>query len=658
MRRFHPFSKTIVAFLAALSASLTAIGGGFDEYKLSKAIPADVFLAVHTRSHPGQDFLKKQYARIWAAVEAAQFDKDIRRIFRGLAEKDGPEAVQEFDARWQQVSDLASGVEWSTLGEKEFAFAMKLEFPMPQFVFLMEPPADKIKPDFEGLSAILESIAQLAPTELALTKDEQGDSVVHKLGFTNAPFPAGMTLARHKSILMIGMGATMPEQVLTMLDGKGGKALSTTPRFTQAFSKLPAPKDEAVFFDVSLLMTQVRGVMNAVKQMNAGGSSTGDETGTTGGAAQPSEAELAMSIVGKIIDAADMVDYLASVKTTDGMKSTEDFLCAIKDSAKSSPLYAPLFNNGPISEPLKFVPQSAGNVSVWRGIDVSALYGAILKFVNEHVPDGAEHVAQFKAMQEQQGVDVEKDYLNWIGGGFISFSIPGKTQYSPAEWAVLITVKDEAKGRETINKLLDILGANLAQQGGSVAEAQIEGGEGFRSVIFPMLAMLGMTRPTLGFAQGHMFFGSSPKVIEQSLAAASGKEPNFSKNERFLKEGIQPKGSVTSLSFSDTSRTGQEMGQLLKMVPMVAMLPGMNEVFQDPSAKAVLGVISKLGPIVEKLDFMLSEASVSTFDGKVFMTKSVSNFREPPPPATPKSSDSKSDAEPKNGEKKESAKDE
>jgi len=47
----------------------------------------------------------------------------------------------------------------------------------------------------------------------------------------------------------------------------------------------------------------------------------------------------------------------------------------------------------------------------------------------------------------------------------------------------------------------------------------------------------------------------------------------------------------------------------------------------------VLSVLNKVGRVVRTLDFYRSTCSVTTFDGKVNLTRKVTNYQEPPKPA-------------------------
>ena len=198
----------------------------------------------------------------------------------------------------------------------------------------------------------------------------------------------------------------------------------------------------------------------------------------------------------------------------------------------------------------------------------------------------------------------------------------------------MLNVRDEAKAREVIDRLVAMVEPMLVSQNGSIVPAEIEGAEGFKTIVHPMLAMLPIGKPTIGVKDGWLFLGSSPEMILKTTEVAAGKLENFSKNERFLKEGILPKGSVTSLSFTDLTKLGEELGSVLQMVPIIGMMA--PDLMKDPKMQSVLSMVGKAGRVVRKLDFFQSSASRTTFDGTAFVTKSIVTYREPPVPTKPK----------------------
>ncbi|MFQ5805648.1 MAG: hypothetical protein ACE5I3_04275 [Phycisphaerae bacterium] len=639
--------RTIPAVVVALTVVLPAAWAeGIDDFKLTKAIPADAFLAVHCRDHAGKEFINKQYERVWAAVEKERFHVDLKRLFKALQQKQVEPGAQleGFDEQWQQIRDLCASVEWSSLAKREFAMGMKLAFvgiPIPEFVMLMVPPEDKLKDNFEGLSGILKTVVELDPNMIKLATEEAGHTIIHRVALADSRFPVGLTLARHNDVIIIGFGFTMAEQALALLRGEGGAALASTPRFQEAFKKLPPPTDALSFVDVAKLMKQVRAMISKGTEMAE--------------AAAPPEGEPGYedyvkwkALPGKIIDALDLWEYEAAVKTTDGMLLTGDTVTVLRDDAKSRALYPVLYGNKPISDPLKYVPENAGEFSVTSGIDLPALYAAVVRIIREDVPRGEELIAHLEALKDEEtglGIDIEKDIVAWIGGSLISFSVPGPTPYSNPEYVFMLSVRDEAKAREMVDRLLGMVEARLgqlggagpqgrsAQQSGSVVDAEIEGAEGFKAVVFPMLSMLGY-QPVVGVKDGWLFVGSSPGAITATVEVAAGKAENFAKNERFRKEGILPESGVTALSFTDLSKLGEQLGQLLTMVPAIQL--AVPDLAKDPVMRSVLSMVGKLGRVARKLDFFQSSASRTTFDGKIEVAKKITTYREPPVITKPK----------------------
>ncbi len=623
MRHFLAAALVLAVVLPAASAE------GIEDFTLTKAIPADAFLAVHMRDHSGKEFVNKQFERIWEEVRKVRFDKDIKRLFKALRKEaltPGAE-LEGFEEQWQQMYDLSTALDWSSLGKREFAMGMKLGFPTTEFVLLCMPPVDQLKDSFEGLSGVLKTLVGMSPEMFQLTTQEDGETIIHKVTMVGAPFPIGLTLARHNDVILIGFGPTMPEQTLALLRGEGGQPLAASARFKDAFKKLPAPTDAMVFFDIARLFTQIRTVVdNALGMAAAGAPVEGDE-----GYEEFTKWKV---LPGKIIDELDVFEYLAEVTTTDGLKATTDSITLLRDGVESRALYKVVAGNQPLAEPLKYVPENAGEFSVCSGIDLPALYQAAVKIIGEDVPNGAEVIAEIEGMKERTGWDVENDIVGWIGGGFATFSVPGPTSYSPAEFMLMLSVRDEAKAREILDRLTAMIEPMLMAQNGSIVDAEIEGTEGFKSVIYPMLAMLGMSKPTIGVTDGWLVLGSSPDIITTSAKVSTGELANFSKNERFLKEGIQPEGSVTSLSFTDLTKLGEELGSILQMVPMISMV--VPDLMKDPKVQSLLSMVGKAGRVVRKLDFLQSSASRSTFDGKTFVSKSILTYREPPVVTKPK----------------------
>jgi hypothetical protein len=611
--------------ISMLAASASVLAKGLDDFTLTKAIPADAFLAIHTRGHEGQAWLNKQYGRLTEEIEKARFDRDIKRMLKKLVQENGePADVEKFDEQWQKVADLLAAVDWFKLADREYAFCMRFGELMPEFVSLMLPPADKAQSNFDGLAGLLKSLAALDENALKLVSDNQGDLSTHRLSVTGTPFPVVLTLAKYKDVIAIGFGPTLVEQSLALLTGKEGKTLASTPRFQDAFKKVAAPTDSAVFTDVKALMSQVRRVVDtAIKMAEAQGAPKEGEPGYE-------DYARGKKIPGKIFDMCDIVDYCAATRTTDGMKMSGDAVTVLRDDAKSKPLYQILFSNPPVKNPLAFVPKDASDFQVNSGVNLKAFYDTIVKMLKEDIPQGEEALAHIEELKKE-GFDIEGDLLSWIQGGVVISSQPGPNAYAPGDWVFMLKVTDEAKCKAQLDKVVGMVEPMLTgNQQGSIAPAEIAGAEGFRTVNHQMLMVMGGVAPTFGVKGGWMILGSNAKYIEKTLATIAGGE-NVSKNARFAKEGLQPSGDVLSISFADQTKLGEQIGSMLGMLPMAKM--SIPDIQKNPVLDGMFDIAARFGRVLRKLDFLNSAASITTMEGNIVRVKSVQNFREPPPPA-------------------------
>lgn len=637
MNTFFATCKRAAAVLLVCATLSVSVRAGVDDFTLTKAIPADAIVAVHTRKHAGGDFVRKQYERVWKAAAAQGFDRDLKRIIRDGIKEEGGDLVQ-FDTEWDKFAELWNQLDVSAMCGSESAFAMAMSNKLPEFIMLSKLEGAALDKNYPVLSNMFKALANVSASEFQATEDADGDLKLTRLSAGNSPVPFSFVVGRTKDLLIFGMGGGWVEQCIAMARGETGPSLASTPRFQAAFKRLTPGKDQIAFVDVGRLVDSVRGLLDMIPDELEAASSQPSE---------PSPMQV-KAVMKKLIDGVDLWDYVASTETTEGMKTSGESLVVLRDNASTRMLYPVWYGNDPIKNPFKYVPIEAGDVMASSGVDLLKFYQTAIKFIQENLPESEAMLAEWNATQEEMQINVEKDLLSWISGGMTSFSIPGATPYTPAESMFMLAVRDEAKAKSMLDKLFETVGPMAEQQQAQITDLTSEGLPGFRSVSHPIVMMI-MKEPTIGVRDGYLMLGASPKVIQKALDTAAGKNADFSKNERYKKEGISVTGNnVVAFSFADQTQMAEQMSQAFKMAPFIASMMGGGK--QPPQVKAMLSILNKVGNVVEKLDFFLSESSVSTFDGKVEITKTVTNYREPPSKATSQPSKSDKPAKP---EKKE-----
>jgi hypothetical protein len=586
-----------------------SVGRPADKFELSKVIPAEAFMVVHARSHDGQAFIKEQYTRVWAALEKARLDRVLKSTMRKMATADGTTTREEFEDQWLEINDLIAGVEWSQLMAREMAIASKIGMP-GDFVMLCRPAEGTLDKSYEGLSAILKRLTELTP-ELSVNEvDDQGVQSCQIV--LPAPFPFAVTLAKHKDMLLFGMGSSMIEQTIGLMTGEVEGTLAETERFEKAFAGLPAGEDELFFMDMERMFVQIRQVI-AMAESSA--------EPPAEGAPNP------VDVVKAVIDEFDIFDTIAATGTTKGMHKRSETIALLRPDTEKKLLYTALFSNPPLEKPFMNIPVEAAGVNVNSGISLSKLYDGVLNFVEREVPDGAAQLEMFKQEMANAGFDPHADLLDWLQGGFSSFTVPGPTQFAQSNWALLLTVDDAKQATLKINDLMTFVGQQLGEQG-QVTTVEI-GETTFHSVVQPMLAMMGLT-PVVGVKDKHLMIGSSTSTIEMSLAATEA-DKTFAANERYKKEGLPLGKNVVSFRFEDTTQFGEQLAQGLQMVQMVSMFGG-PEINQNPVLSTLIRVAGKVAPVARELNFYQSTCAQTTFDGKSLHTTMLVNYREPPKP--------------------------
>lgn len=499
---------------------------------------------------------------------------------------------------------------------------------------MMMPPADKVVSNFEGLAGIIRQISAINPEMIALTTEGEGDTVIHKLSLPQLPreFSFGVTLARHKDTILVGFGSTLVEQSLAMLQGKEGKSMAANPRFQEAFKKLPPPTDNAAFCDMSLMTSQLRSMMADVFKQ-------AETTGNPPREGDPGydQYQMVKKLPMVLIDAMDAFDYSGSVSATDGMKTLSTAVMQMKPNAAEKPIYKILMGNGTLTDPLRYVPKDATNFSVGTGIDVAALWSWVMTLIRENVPDSESVLSGLAEFRERTGMDIEQDIIGWIHGGMTYVSVPGPTAFASGEFAMMLKVRDEAKAKAAVGKLIDLIQQNLTEEQGRIEDAEIADAPGFKVARIQFLgAMPGLpSKPTIGVKDGWLILASTPEFVTTVLDTAAGKAENFSKNPRYAAECVQTSGAVSSLSFTDQTQLGENLSMLFGSVGMVSMMAP-PEVSRNPMFQSLMGACTKLSRVARELNFFQSESTASTVEGNTIVTRAMTTYREPPAPDKPK----------------------
>lgn len=356
-----------------------------------------------------------------------------------------------------------------------------------------------------------------------------------------------------------------------------------------------------------------------------------------GGEQGEDKMRLVKVLVDRVMGLMGMLDYSASVRHVDGHSTYQDEITVLSPGASQDPFYPVFGRRRPLTNFERFLPQETVSFSLGGGIDLMALYKYLEDSVRAVGPNGEKLLAQWEGIQQSIDFNVQKDLLSWIDGDSITVTI---RQDGTEATVWMIKVNDEAAAGEKLTAALDWVSKSLpeiaasnpalapmmAMVGVRTSPATHEALEGFTNVY------VGMFPPAVcGVKDGYLMAGTSADAVALCLATAAGKHPNIRQNERVMREALVPEGGFREVSLTDRRNLGKEIAEVLMGI---AMASGMMGAFiPEPEVQQVItqcaGMIGKLGPAAAKIDFYKSSASYTTFDGKAWHKRCVTNYASP-----------------------------
>jgi hypothetical protein len=134
-----------------------------------------------------------------------------------------------------------------------------------------------------------------------------------------------------------------------------------------------------------------------------------------------------------------------------------------------------------------------------------------------------------------------------------------------------------------------------------------------------------------GIADGYLIIGSSADAAALCMETSRGEHPGIHENARLMNEVLIPEGPFSAVSLIDSRRFGENFAEGLGIVSTVGGI--VSAMIPDDEARPILGkitgILSKLTPVVLKIDFYKSTASYTTFDGLTYYTRTVTHYFSP-----------------------------
>jgi tetratricopeptide (TPR) repeat protein len=340
-------------------------------------------------------------------------------------------------------------------------------------------------------------------------------------------------------------------------------------------------------------------------------------------------------VVDRLMDAAGVLDYVATIETTDGYSVRTESIAVLVPDAEDRPIYPVFGKRRQLTEFDRYLPQETLSFSISDGFDPAELYQFLEDTFRTAGPTGEELLAKWAQLQAKLGLDVKKDIIGWIDGGYVSVSLEDD---KGSVW--LIKVTDEEVARQKVTDAIEFLSAKLTEAAGKIpilaaaavlapttSPTQHEQLEGFQNLLFAF-----SPQPVVwGVADGRLIVGTSADAVAVCLATARGEHPSIRENPRAMGEAIVPTGPFTSVKLTDQRKLGDNLASGIQIAATISGMLTMG----IPDAKArqvvsrITAMLRKLTPVVRKIDFYKSTATHTTFDGRAWHTRTVTHYVSP-----------------------------
>ena len=597
-----------IAVLLAPALSGVARGDGLpDSFTLGRYIPKSCWLYIHEVDNPERAAIDAQWKRVFSAVDTGAVVAAFKDLLAGPVSEADQAALDE---EWATCQRLCSDVKWSDLGGREFAFGIQLS-PLPAHLFLCRGTDGTGPHNLAALAAILEHIASLKDN-MSVGRRNVGDIQRWTMDIPGAPFV--VELFGRDDLIGLCTNSTIADDAIALMNGKSaGGSILDAPRFQQALATITPPEDAVSFLDMRGMFADLEAFGKVVMAQAA-----------RGGGEQPPE----HGIIFKILDRLNIFDYILTTQQTDGRRELVDSVIAL-DPQRADSLFAKVFTDRkPVDQPLHLIPADATGFSVSSLVNWDRLYALILDVVRQEVPDGENLLAEWEAIQQRIGFDVQRDVLDWLSGETISIAFAGGGPFGAGEAVLMIRVKDPKLAAEKVTAGIARLDQDVFRKYANVPLTMLPAdqvkADGFHMLVNPMFMALQL-QPVIGVHEEWLMVGTSAGSINKVLDTAAGKSESIAACERFKAEGIIPAEGAMSVSFSDLSDLGQNLSTMCYSIGVFGgMIPDQPE---TRVIKTLLSTAQAVAPALQKIDFYSSSAMSATFDGLTWRVKGVTTYK-------------------------------
>ncbi|MFO0897101.1 MAG: hypothetical protein U0836_06680 [Pirellulales bacterium] len=586
---------------------------------LQRLASPEAFVAIHSRRNPERDYQREHYARVWRTVQEERLPE---RLLEFVVARISPDKRAHAEQVLAEVKEAFAPIDWAGLSEwQEAIFAQSMGFPFQEQLFGVRLKAESAAGLAQAFENLCEVVSQRSGGEVSVKISQVAG---FKLVTLELPLEIQKgnvlkpTCALRDDLFLVASSPDVLRAALGRLESAADKSKFDDPRVQALLAKLPTPEDSLSVFDAKMYFQQLEKLPAMVREQ-AGGDANAHKAG---------------EIMQRVFEQLNIVDLIVTVEFTEGQQNRSVARGKLQANVDQRVLYKMFAAGAPFEDWRRWVPAETQGFSLTTGASLQPLYAWTTTSLREISPEAAQGLDRWEAIQQEAGVQLDRDILQSFSGEMASVSLARSEGESGGGGnIVFLRCHQPERIRELLHQGVERLNELPPLAAQQLEWRPVEDLEGFERLSIPALAGFGV-RPLIGFVDGWLVIGSSRAGLDAVLATREGKRPSFADSDRFARFKVAVEGPVNAISYTETARQNRETAQFLRQAGIIApgvlaMAPKGPAAGPAESAVQLLTFLPSAAKVLEQFDFCEGTLSVTqpTKDAGEWTTTSVTLVR-------------------------------
>lgn len=588
---------------------------------LRRAVPPSVHMAVYAKHNSERDYQREYLQEAW---ETAQDEQLGERILKIIASRMPEEKKEDARARWAEIREALEPISGKALANaEEFVFAQQMVGPFNQQLVALTLSDEDAADCERGMIEVFELAAKWsdgkATVETAETADV-GDATVTTLRLPKeSPFQPGV--ARVGDVILFGTGNELLHASVEQLQSDSARSKFDDPRFQEAMEHLPNAEDVVTFFDGRQLWENMEGIGDFIREK----------------APDNEKAQRVATLMDRVVKEVAILDYEVTVEYTEDGQNRSVALGKLAEGFEDKLLGKAVAQGEPFDDWQSWIPADATAYSLSTGANLHVLYEGIMEIVREDFPESHEGLDKFAEMQEEIGVDIDRDLLQSFSGEHVSLRMPVETADGKTTQQGVTASKCSNPDRilELLGRAVERLSELPALEAQQLELVDVEGMDGFQEIRAQFFQTVGV-RPVIGFDDGWLVASSHVEAAKKFAAVRAGDEQSLADSDNLEAFDVETDGEVYAASYCDVGAGVRQAADAIdKAGMMLPMFVGMAAAKADPEdmkpVQEAIALLPSVAKVVRKFDYFEDRLSI-TQEGPLpdsYIRQAATQIRQP-----------------------------